>query len=115
MIRPATEHDLAELLAMVRELAAFESLSDQCVCTEEDLRKDWRKDAEKRSALQMIFNKIAFAEKLLPEEKEIDTELKHMLEHYKDADPERLSAYVETMLANENVFRFLENAETSKQ
>ena len=39
MIRPATEHDLAELLAMVRELAAFESLSDQCVCTEEDLRK----------------------------------------------------------------------------
>jgi GNAT superfamily N-acetyltransferase len=39
VIRPATEHDLAELLAMVRELAAFESLSDQCVCTEGDLRK----------------------------------------------------------------------------
>ena len=39
MIRPATEDDLAELLAMVRELAAFESLSDQCICTEEDLRK----------------------------------------------------------------------------
>jgi len=39
VIRPATEDDLAELLAMVRELAAFESLSDQCICTEEDLRK----------------------------------------------------------------------------
>jgi GNAT superfamily N-acetyltransferase len=39
VIRPATEDDLAELLAMVRELAEFESLSDQCVCTEEDLRK----------------------------------------------------------------------------
>ena len=39
MIRPATEHDLAELLALVRELAAFESLSDQCVCTEEDLHQ----------------------------------------------------------------------------
>jgi len=39
VIRPATADDLAELLAMVRELAAFESLSDQCVCTEEDLRK----------------------------------------------------------------------------
>ena len=39
MIRPATEDDLAELLAMVRELAVFESLSDQCICTEEDLRK----------------------------------------------------------------------------
>ena len=39
MIRPATEDDLAELLAMVRELAVFESLSDQCICTEADLRK----------------------------------------------------------------------------
>jgi GNAT superfamily N-acetyltransferase len=39
VIRPATEDDLGELLAMVRELAEFESLSDQCVCTEDDLRK----------------------------------------------------------------------------
>ena len=39
MIRPATEDDLAELLAMVEELAAFESLSDQCICTQEDLRR----------------------------------------------------------------------------
>jgi len=39
VIRPATEEDLAELLALVRELAEFESLSDQCVCTEEDLHQ----------------------------------------------------------------------------
>jgi GNAT superfamily N-acetyltransferase len=39
VIRPATEDDLGELLAMVRELAEFESLSDQCICTEDDLRK----------------------------------------------------------------------------
>jgi len=39
VIRPATEEDLAELLAMVEELAAFESLSDQCFCTQEDLRR----------------------------------------------------------------------------
>jgi GNAT superfamily N-acetyltransferase len=39
VIRPATEDDLPELLAMVRELAEFESLSDQCVCTEDDLRQ----------------------------------------------------------------------------
>jgi GNAT superfamily N-acetyltransferase len=38
VIRPATEDDLPALLAMVNELAEFESLSDQCVCTEEDLR-----------------------------------------------------------------------------
>ncbi len=39
MIRPATEEDLPELLAMIRELAEFESLSDQCVCTQDDLRR----------------------------------------------------------------------------
>lgn len=39
MIRPATEADVPELLAMVRELAAFERLSDQVVCTQDDLRR----------------------------------------------------------------------------
>ncbi|MGP0028885.1 MAG: N-acetyltransferase family protein [Acidimicrobiales bacterium] len=39
MIRPASEEDLPELWAMVRELAAFEELSDQVVCTQEDLRR----------------------------------------------------------------------------
>jgi trigger factor len=76
--------------------------------TKEEMREDWRKDAEKRAILQMIFNKIAFEEKLLPGEKEIETEAKHMMEHYKDTDPERIRAYIETMLANESVFRFLE-------
>jgi len=39
VIRPATEADLPVLLAFVEELAAFESLTDQCFCTEEDLRR----------------------------------------------------------------------------
>jgi GNAT superfamily N-acetyltransferase len=37
MIRPAQPADVPELLAMVRELSEFEELSDQVVCTEEDL------------------------------------------------------------------------------
>jgi GNAT superfamily N-acetyltransferase len=39
VIRPATEDDVGALLEMVCELASFESLSDQCVCTEDDLRR----------------------------------------------------------------------------
>ena len=38
-IRDAHMNDQVSELAMVRELAEFESLSDQCVCTEEDLRR----------------------------------------------------------------------------
>jgi GNAT superfamily N-acetyltransferase len=37
MIRPAVEADVPELLAMIRQLAEFENLSDQVVCTEDDL------------------------------------------------------------------------------
>jgi GNAT superfamily N-acetyltransferase len=39
MIRPATEEDVPELLAMIRELADFEGLSNQVICTEDDLRR----------------------------------------------------------------------------
>jgi GNAT superfamily N-acetyltransferase len=38
VIRPATESDVPALMAMITELAEFESLSDQVVCTEQDLR-----------------------------------------------------------------------------
>jgi len=39
VIRPATESDLPELVAMISELAEFENLSDQVVCSEQDLRE----------------------------------------------------------------------------
>ena len=37
MIRPAVEADVPELVAMIRELADFENLSDQVSITEDDL------------------------------------------------------------------------------
>ena len=37
VIRPAVESDVPELLAMIRELAEFENLTDQVVITEDDL------------------------------------------------------------------------------
>ena len=40
MIRPATEADLPEILAMISELAEFEKAADQVACTEEDLRRE---------------------------------------------------------------------------
>jgi GNAT superfamily N-acetyltransferase len=40
LIRPAVEADAAEILAMIRELAAFERAPDAVVATEADLRRD---------------------------------------------------------------------------
>jgi len=38
-IRPAAEHEMALVLAFIRELAAYEHLADQVVATEADLAK----------------------------------------------------------------------------
>jgi trigger factor len=76
--------------------------------TEEDLRKEYRLDGLKRAKLQMIIHSISEKENLKPEEKEIEKEVTQITTMYKDADATRARAYVEQMLENEKVFKFLE-------
>ena len=75
--------------------------------TEEEIKKEWAPDAEKRAKLQLIINKIALDEKLEADLKDIEHEAEHLMEHYKDVSPERLKIYVEMMLTNEKVLKFL--------
>jgi trigger factor len=77
--------------------------------TVDDLKKDFRPDAEKRSKLSLVLNEIAKQEKLIAEKDEIEKEVAHLIEHYKDADPERARMHAENVLTNEKVFRFLED------
>jgi trigger factor len=76
--------------------------------TEADLRNEWRPDAEKRAKLQMIIHNISEKENLKPTEEEIEKDVTQITTMYKDADPTRARAYVEQMLENEKVFKFLE-------
>jgi len=76
--------------------------------TWEDLRKEWKPDAEKRSKTQLILQKIALEEKLEPKKEDVEKESKHLKEQYKEADPERIKAYVEMIMVNEMVIKFLE-------
>jgi len=77
--------------------------------TKEELRKEWQTDAEKRSKVQIILNKISTAENIRAKDEDIEREAKIILEHYKDADIDRAKIYVETILTNEKVFEFLES------
>lgn len=77
--------------------------------TEEELRKEWREEAVKRGKFSLIMNRIATEEKISADPAELEKEVKHILEHYKDADPARVRAYAENVLINEKVFEFLEN------
>ena len=76
--------------------------------TEEKLREEWREVAGKKAKLQLILNKIAEAESIIPDSKEMERQVAHLLEHYKNADPDRARIYIETLLTNEKVFEFLE-------
>ncbi len=86
----------------------FEDYLKQINKTEEELRKEWRDEAEKRAKIQMIILKIEEKENLKPTEEEIEKDTNKIIEMYKEADPARARAYVEQMLGNEKVFKFLE-------
>lgn len=78
--------------------------------TEDELKADWRKDAEKRSLSQILLHKIAQVEKLAATEEEIEVELVRILATVQDADENRAKAYLYQALTNEKVLKFLEES-----
>lgn len=76
--------------------------------TEEDLKKEWKPDAIKRSKMNLILPKIAAEEKLKADEKEVEKEVAHIKEHDKNINESQAKMYVESVLTNEAVFKFLE-------
>lgn len=78
--------------------------------TEEQLKSDWRKDAEKRAISQLILHKIAQAEKLEATDDEIEVELVRVLASVQDADENRAKSYLYQVLTNEKVLKFLEES-----
>lgn len=73
-----------------------------------DLKTEWAPAAEKRAKLQLILNEIAKTEKITPDATRVETQVKELLEHYKDADVQRVQTYVTTVLTNEAVMKMLE-------
>lgn len=76
--------------------------------TEDDLRKDWRVDAEKKAKLELILVEIAKKENIKPEEEKVAHETDHLIEHYPTADRERARSYIIKQLTQDLVFEYLE-------
>ncbi|MFA5935167.1 MAG: trigger factor [Candidatus Paceibacterota bacterium] len=77
--------------------------------TWEELRNEWKPDAEKRAKTQIVLQKISLEEKLDLDEEGMKKEIAHLTEQHKGADPERVKAYVEMIFSNEAVIKFLES------
>lgn len=76
--------------------------------TIDDLKKDFRTDAEKKAKLSLILHEIAKVEDIKADPEQVKNEVAHLLEHYKDADPDRARMHAENVLTNEKIFQFLE-------
>ncbi len=76
--------------------------------TVEEIRKDFRKDAEKKAKLGLVLNKLSEVENIVADPEQVQKEVDHILEHYKDADRERATLHAQNVLTNEKVFQFLE-------
>lgn len=108
-----TDGETNRLLARFRQDVeasgkTFESYLKQINKTEEELKNEFRPEGERRAKLQLVLNQIAINENLKPDETAVQNEVKHLLEHYRDANLEQTRMYVETVLTNEKVFEFLE-------
>jgi trigger factor len=109
------EGELSSMMAQMRaDITRFGGTWEDYLAhskkTEEDIKADWKKDAEKRAASQLILHKIAEAEKLQATEEEIEVELVRLLAQVQDADESRARNYLYQALTNEKVLKFLEES-----
>jgi FKBP-type peptidyl-prolyl cis-trans isomerase (trigger factor) len=75
--------------------------------TEKDLRTEWTADATKRAKMNLVLPKIAVAEKIEADKEKVEHEAHHLVEDHK-VDAVRAKQYVEYVLRNEAVLKFLE-------
>jgi trigger factor len=76
--------------------------------SEDELRKEWRAEAEKRAKLQLVIEKIADKEKITADQEAVDAEVKKVSEAYPDTNEFRARQYIEVTMRNEEVFKMLE-------
>ena len=91
--------------------------------TEEELKKDWDKESEKRARYALILHEIADQEKIDPSDAELNDFVEKTIAQSaswrteierKKVDKERVKNYAYGILRNEKVFQFLENYQHNK-
>jgi len=118
MPRVFVESELEKILAQLKDDVArigrpFEEYLKKIGKTEESLREEFRAQAEKRAKLQLTLNELAEQEKIKPDEKDVEEEMKHAVEHFPKAKPDLLRVHIQTVLRNEKVLTMLESAENA--
>lgn len=100
----------------VRMGLTFEGYLSHLKKSEQDLRKDWRGQAEKNVRAGLVLGEIAQKENIKPNDQEIEEESNRILLQFKNIgqteqkfDTKALRDYTENILKNEKVFQYMEN------
>jgi len=86
----------------------FDKYLEHIKKTEDDLKKEWRPDAENRVKGQLVLNEISKEEKILPNEEGAKKNIDVLMSQYENAKRENVEIYVKMMMSNEMVFKLLE-------
>ena len=87
---------------------SLESYYKQIGKTVEELRTEWRPDAEKRAKINLVLPEIASKEGIAPDMATVNRESEHVMQQVKGADLGRTRLYVYASMLNELVLEFLE-------
>lgn len=79
--------------------------------TEDEMKKEWEKDAEKRAKLEIILDHIAREEKITPAEEKVQEEIGHLMSYYKDIEAHTARHYVSGILVRQATIDFLEKVQ----
>ncbi len=82
--------------------------------TEEEVRNEFKSQAEKRAKVQLILNKIAEIEKIPANTEAVEREILVAKEHFPDANEALGRIHIETVLRNDEVLKLLES-DTKKE
>ncbi len=118
LIAAETDKMFLELQSGVRDMGmTWEGYLAHVKKTAEDLRRDWRDQAERRVRIALCLGEIARQEGIRPTDEEITGRANEYLRRFesveeakKTIDPERLREYTAGVLRNEKVFELLEKA-----
>lgn len=109
LIEEEQERMLHEFKAKVESFKMnFEDYLKEIKKTEEELKKEWRADAEKRSKMNLVLPKIAREENIKADEKTVEEEVKKLKQHHPDLDDNMAKVYVTNVLTNQKVFDYLD-------
>lgn len=76
--------------------------------TEEEIKKEWEKDAEEKAAIELILDHVAKKESIAPSKEKIDEEVSHLVSHHPDLERASAESYVKNVLTRGLVVEFLE-------